>query len=561
MKEKQGSSVRSSADRLLFIFPAVLSFFVFSGLLRAHFITIDDPLLFGYLPNLELKNIFSVEGNAPWFRPFLDISFLIDYKIWLFDPFGYHLTNLLLHSVNTVLVACLSLTLFEGDRKTAFLGSLLFSLNPVNLEAVAWISARADLLSTATVLTALILIFHYIKSTKHNFLPLIFSMIAYSASLLVKESAMVFILVVLAYSLFHPFAPTRPKALRVLPPLFVFSVITLFYFLLRGNSISGEDQSKMIPELYFLHVVAPFFDDPDFMTAFFHALLPVLNFLGALGFYIKKIFLPYPLNMMILSISEDFYILFLIALLAFVFIFFRKSRTPLFLFLSFFLFLMRAFPIAFTNIAWTHYSERYLYLPGIFVLIGAAAAINLLIKRFPQRKRYITVLLFLILLQFAFTDIFHGKIWQNSISVTEHLLDRNPHIAEPYEVLGVFHYSEGRVIEAREMFEKAIERGAQFIPYFYIGLMALQNGEEEKAIANFKKSNMDYLKKLGDYYLDKSTENALSKPDFLKKAKKYYEASYKDKKEDPSLLYRLAMVHFKLGDFKKARKFTGEISQ
>ena len=81
----------------------------------------------------------------PEFQPARDFSLALDHAVWGENPFGYHLTNLLLHATNAVLVALVLLGLF-GSYPAAWLTAMVFAVHPVHVESVAWISSRKDVL-------------------------------------------------------------------------------------------------------------------------------------------------------------------------------------------------------------------------------------------------------------------------------------------------------------------------------------------------------------------------------------------------------------------------------
>ncbi len=105
--------------------------------------------------------------HASIYRPLTWMSYALDFRRVGLDANGYHLTNGLLHVLNVVLVFELArglaafLEWADANRRIVFaaLAALLFGLHPTRVEAVSWISARADLLSAtfalATVLTFL----------------------------------------------------------------------------------------------------------------------------------------------------------------------------------------------------------------------------------------------------------------------------------------------------------------------------------------------------------------------------------------------------------------------
>jgi hypothetical protein len=78
----------------------------------------------------------------------------LDYQLYGLNPWGHHLTNLLLHGLNTCLVFVLFVLLVgrgrEGSDNGVYIGgiftALLFGLHPLRVESVAWVSERKDLL-------------------------------------------------------------------------------------------------------------------------------------------------------------------------------------------------------------------------------------------------------------------------------------------------------------------------------------------------------------------------------------------------------------------------------
>jgi hypothetical protein len=91
---------------------------------------------------------------AGLWRPLRTLSFAVDRAVWGVEPLGPHLTNVLLHGAATALVASL-LTRWGAAFAGAFLGAMVFALHPVQVECVAWVSSRGDLLALVGVLASL----------------------------------------------------------------------------------------------------------------------------------------------------------------------------------------------------------------------------------------------------------------------------------------------------------------------------------------------------------------------------------------------------------------------
>ena len=93
------------------------------------------------------------------YQPLSWITFALDYLVWGMNPFGYHLTNLILHAVNAVLfyfltlrllALALSMTSVSADldlRVAAGFAALFFAVHPLRVESVAWATERRDVLS------------------------------------------------------------------------------------------------------------------------------------------------------------------------------------------------------------------------------------------------------------------------------------------------------------------------------------------------------------------------------------------------------------------------------
>jgi Flp pilus assembly protein TadD len=114
------------------------------------FIDIDDGVFVLRNPhvNLTLANVIWAFGHTldvNWI-PLTAWSFILDHQLYGLKPWGYHLTNVLLHAFNTVLVF-LVLRRMTGAPWRSLMVASLFGLHPLRVESVAWISERKDVLS------------------------------------------------------------------------------------------------------------------------------------------------------------------------------------------------------------------------------------------------------------------------------------------------------------------------------------------------------------------------------------------------------------------------------
>lgn len=122
-------------------------------------------------------------------RPVMTWSLITDYSVWGTNPFGYHLTNILLHTINTLLIYSLGALLLK-DVRVSLLAAVLFGVHPVHTEAINGINFREDLLATTFLILSLI---SFIKARWK------LSLLLFACALLSKESAIVFPLILILY--------------------------------------------------------------------------------------------------------------------------------------------------------------------------------------------------------------------------------------------------------------------------------------------------------------------------------------------------------------------------
>lgn len=101
----------------------------------------------------NVRALFTSRTDGTNYIPLSFLSLAIDYRIWGPDPRGFHLTNLALHLVNALAIYWLVVRL-HGSQGLATAAALLWSLHPVQVESVAWISERKNVLSTLFFLLA-----------------------------------------------------------------------------------------------------------------------------------------------------------------------------------------------------------------------------------------------------------------------------------------------------------------------------------------------------------------------------------------------------------------------
>jgi hypothetical protein len=107
---------------------------------------LDNPNVQRDLSWASARWAFRATVYSTW-QPMVWLSYMADYHLNGLDPGAFHLTNLILHAVSTVLLFALLARATGSMWRSAFV-SALFALHPQHVESVAWIAERKDVLST-----------------------------------------------------------------------------------------------------------------------------------------------------------------------------------------------------------------------------------------------------------------------------------------------------------------------------------------------------------------------------------------------------------------------------
>jgi protein O-mannosyl-transferase len=227
---------------------------VYVPLWNNDFVTWDDPLAITdnvYIRSFSWPSVqwmWTTFHTGNWI-PLTWMSLALDYQIGRLDPRVFHITNLLLHAVNTILVLGLCRGILSAarhglgpeqqlekkkrDDQAAFLTALLFAGHPIHVESVAWAAERKDLLYAFFYLSALWLYLGYAGSAPKPKSRLWGCWVLFLMSLMSKPMAVTLPAVLLALD-FWPlrrFSRDGWKTLVEKTPFFllaaVFSVLTI----------------------------------------------------------------------------------------------------------------------------------------------------------------------------------------------------------------------------------------------------------------------------------------------------------------------------------------------
>jgi hypothetical protein len=175
-----------------------------------------------------------------YYRPLVFVSHAIDWAIAGQNARQFHLTNLFIHVVNTVLVWLIGRSL-SARPLAGLLAAALFALHASNNEAVVWMSARFDLLATCFALAALYWM------TRGGLLNQLTAGILFFCALLSKEAAVALPIAAAGWSTFRLRATTSRTMAFILPWLVALAAYSVLRHL--GGGVSAVGGAARLPKL------------------------------------------------------------------------------------------------------------------------------------------------------------------------------------------------------------------------------------------------------------------------------------------------------------------------
>jgi protein O-mannosyl-transferase len=180
-------------------------------------------------------------GN--YYRPIFLFWLRINYWLFGLNPWGWHLSSVLLHLAVTLLVYFLAVK-FSTDRLTAAVAALIFGLHPVHLESVAWVSGVTEPLMAAFLVSAFLSYLKYRERRKWSLAWLVISLCLFAAATLSKETALILPILILAYEWVSSGGVgdaerTRARSFRSLRLVLPYLAVVPFYLAARSVALKG----------------------------------------------------------------------------------------------------------------------------------------------------------------------------------------------------------------------------------------------------------------------------------------------------------------------------------
>jgi len=482
---------------------------------------------------------FSTSYASNW-HPVTWLSHMLDYEFYGLEPFGHHLTSLLFHIINTLLLFGVLLKM-TGALWRSGLVSVLFALHPLNVESVAWVSERKNVLSTFFLLLTLWAYVKYVdKKNARNYLLVVLFLVLglMSKPMLVT---LPFVLLLLDFWPLKRFGEVRPARL-------IFEKVPLF-ILLIGSCVAtfiaqksgGAIRSSEFSSLYFRIANA--------LVSYFEYLRNMLWPSGLSVFY------PHPGNALPIWKPLACTIVLVVVTIWVV----KEIRRAPYLAVGWFWYLGTLVPvIGIVQVGEQAMADRYTYVPLIGIFIAIAWSLPEQIKTGKEKLLPIlSGIVISLLIALTWIQVSH---WKNSITLFKHAINvtdtKYLGVATIHAFLGDAYHREGELGIAISEFKKSLDLDPA-------NLYSLNNLAATLAEQGNLKEGLSYAQKLSrlqpDYTPGLITMgNILEETGKLDQAQIYYEQvleldsdSFENYLNLANILYRKGNLEGAIPHYKK----------
>lgn len=461
------------------------------------------------------------------YQPLTLFAYSVIYQFAELQPFLYHFVNVLFHFLNALLIFYFVKSLIKNTN-LAFLVALLFSIHPMHVESVAWVSGLKDVLYTFFFFVSLIYYLKFIRQNKKMYYLL--SVVFFLFSLLSKGQAVVLFPVLFLVDYLER-GKLFTKWIEKIP-FFIFSVVfgIIALFAQKSANTMGDLSSISFFEQLALACYS--------FTMYVVKLLIPFNLSS---------FYPYPTMVNGKIPSEYWLFLLIIPIVAYsLFQFYKKNKLLFFgasIFIINIILLIQLIPVGNCIMA-----DRYTYISSIGLNV---VIISLFLKYFEIKKwKYLfTTLLSVYFIFLSVTTYNQTKKWKNEFALWDNVLNVYPDISFALVLRGCEYNTVGEYNKAMMDFDKAIVLDPKDgSAYFNRGVAKSKTGDFKNAIPDFEKADKFKIEKKHFVNLYVSWGAALANTGKLKEAMKLFDKAIGLDPGDASVYNNRGITKAMLGD-------------
>ncbi len=455
--------IAENIDKYKYWLIAILSFAIYAQTIGFGLTYCDDhDIILTYFDRISKITNLSLEFfkgyiGTDYYRPMINISFLIDAQIGGQNLWIYHLSSIIYHTLFSIFLYKLFIKL-EIEQRISIIATLIFVVHPINVNAVAWVVGRNDTIMGLFSILSFIYLIDFSKKFKLQ--DLILFALFLLLSILSKESGLFFIPVMFFYLIAVKNKKFNSKTIIY---SIVTSILILFlWFIFRSNANLGENINKMGIDIFLFNLRVI----PEYVAKFF-----------------------FPFHKSVLATYNTFNtvagIVIIASLITSIFLISKKRELNYsrILFGAFW-FLMPIVPTLLINILnvndWNEYVECRAYLPVVGLIFLIIELLPPKIDLFSPRNSIIIASIISIL---AFTTIIESRNYKDSITFYESAVSDNSEKPLFHFALSRRYREKNQIRKEEQSIRRAMELRPKYAKYPYnFGIFFFNNKQNDSAI-------------------------------------------------------------------------------
>jgi tetratricopeptide (TPR) repeat protein len=538
--------MKHNVKSVLFVL-CVMVLLVYGPVVHYDFIKYDDNLY--VTNNLHVQGGLTASGlkwaftnvDAGFWHPLTWLSLMLDDELYGLNAGGYHLTNVLLHLLNTLLLFGVLLRMTGQLGRSGFVAAL-FAVHPLHVESVAWIAERKDVLSAwFWMLATGAYVLYTERPTLSRYLGV---SLLFVLGLMAKPMLVTWPFALLLFD-YWPL-----KRIHTLDRAVVFRLIVektpwfMVAILFSAMALYAEMQLGAVPS------------QADFPMS-----VRLANALVSYVAYIGKMFWPaglsfyYPhpgmqpaghvlLSMILLAVITGWAV-----------VWFR--RQP-FLWVGWFFYLGTLVPvIGIVQVGGHAMADRYTYLPliGLFIMLAWGLP-EWLRAVFRKGEAFAAAGGIAVLVLLSVLCLFQGRVWQDSLTLFRHAVQVDGNNGKLRHLLGYALMDQGRLAEGIVHFREAVRLENEDSRFHYNLAVALsRSGSDSQAIPSYLRA-IEINPLYGEAYA--GLGQAYQRLNLYADARHCYDKALARKVNSLHVYNNLALVLFRMGEYEEAEKTCGK---
>jgi len=524
---------------------------VYHGVYTSDFISMDDPVY--VTDNPFVSHGLSMDGirwafdfgheSGPYWMPVTMLSHMIDCDFFGLDPAKHHLHNLIWHLVNSLFVFVFFFKVSKDYGKSLMIMAL-FALHPLNVESVAWVTSRKNVLSTFFWLSTMLVYVRY--QEKKGLWAYLLVFLCFVLGLMSKASVITLIFSLLLLDIWpfyrfilfldHGKPRLHVKTLKNVTPLLekvpflVFTGLILYINFSKASFVSEATPMDAVPML-----------------------LRLSNALTAYGVYVIQVFFPlglsvhYPYPSFIPWWKTMAALVFVLGVSVYVIYTFKKKPW---LFVGWFWFVGNLVMVSglIQGGLWPAHADRFMYVASIGLFLMICWDIPPRVR--PKPKIVAAVMICMILAGLTWVQVGY---WKNGICLYRHALEVNDNDRASLVNLAFAQDKAGLVDEAMDNYTRILSLYPQYAEaHSNLGAILAGKGKDGDALVHFEQA-MDLKPELDAAWLNAGL--IYEKTQETEKAVICFEFLFERHSNDMKILTELTRLLINLGRLDKAATF------